>query len=53
MVTEPLMTDNTQLLTDMYVYIEMIAGGMVEMLWIAKTFLVFYIIFSAWRLVRK
>ena len=45
--------DYTQQLTDLITYSEIIAGGVIEIIWIAKVFLVLYIIFGAWRVVRK
>lgn len=45
--------DYTEQFNDLITYVEIIAGGVIEIVWIAKVFLVFYIIFSAWRVVRK
>ena len=45
--------DYTTQLDDLIVYSEIIAGGVIELVWIAKTFLIFFIIFSAWKVVRK
>ncbi|MGN7119053.1 hypothetical protein ACTHQ8_22695 [Lysinibacillus odysseyi] len=45
--------DYTEQLDKLITYAEIIAGGVIEIVWIAKVFLVFYIIFGAWRVVRK
>lgn len=45
--------DYFEQLADLIIYSEIIAGGVIEIIWIAKIFLVFYIIFGAWRVVRK
>lgn len=45
--------DYTEQLDSIVTYIEIIAGGVIEIVWIAKTFLIFFIIFSAWKVVRK
>lgn len=45
--------DYTEQLDELIVYAEIATGGIIELVWFAKTFLIFYIIFSAWRVVRK
>ena len=53
MVIDPLFIDYTEQLTDLIMYVEIVAGGVIELIWIAKAFLIIYIIFCAWRVVRK
>ncbi|MGE7984727.1 hypothetical protein [Solibacillus sp. NPDC093137] len=45
--------DYTERLDTIIFYLEVVSGGVIELGWIAKTFLIFYIIFGAWRVVRK
>lgn len=45
--------DYTEQLDELIVYAEIATGGIIELVWIAKTFLIFFIIFSAWKVVRK
>lgn len=45
--------DYTEKLDDLIIYAEIISGGIIELVWIGKTFLIFFIIFMAWKVVRK
>lgn len=53
MAVDPLFIDYTEQLDQVIMYLEIATGGVIELIWIAKTALIIYIILSAWRVVRK